>query len=63
MWRVAGDIQGGWFNVMRNIDGTADILGLEAFSDRGGWDDLDILKIGAQPGNNSWVPPPFPCEI
>jgi hypothetical protein len=48
---------------MRNIDGTADILGLEAFSDRGGWDDLDILKIGAQPGNNSWVPPPFPCEI
>jgi alpha-galactosidase len=36
MWRVAGDIQDGWLNVLRNVDQSAAIPGLEQYSGRGG---------------------------
>ena len=36
MWRVAGDIQDGWLNVLRNVDQSAAIPDLEQYSGRGG---------------------------
>jgi len=57
MWRVAGDIQNGWLNVMRNVDSTASIPNLPKYAERGGWNDLDMLEIGALPGNYSWGGP------
>ena len=36
-WRVNGDIQDGWLNILQGLNGAMDINDLQSYSGPGGW--------------------------
>jgi alpha-galactosidase len=57
MWRVNGDIADGWLNIIQGLNGANAIPQLARYAGPGGWNDMDMLEIGALPSNFSWGGP------
>ena len=56
-WRVGGDIQNGFANIMQALNGANAIPQLARYAGPGGWNDMDMLEVGALPSNFSWGGP------
>ena len=48
MWRVNGDIADGWLNIIQGLNGANAIPQLARYASPGGWNDMDMLEIGAR---------------
>jgi alpha-galactosidase len=57
MWRVNGDIQDGWLNIVQGLNAAMDIPELQSFSGPGGWNDMVRAKRCQSPcGSRKYRP-------